>query len=115
MKIKTTKLLLKILILSSASFFYGAVNSQTRSPWEMDNRGFQSGLDSVFGPRERADSIFLRTQGRRTFKGYVCLDDCSGHIAGYRWAERKGIDDEDDCAGNSRSFTEGCLAYVKGD
>src|SRR5471030_415262 len=46
-----------------------------------------------------------------------CTDDCSGHEAGYEWAEAKGIDDEDDCeaAGdhsNSPSLAEGCKAFV---
>jgi hypothetical protein len=54
------------------------------------------------------------------FDGYTCTVDCSGHEAGYRWAEEHNIDDGDDCdrAGehsNSPSFAEGCHAYVDGD
>jgi hypothetical protein len=48
-----------------------------------------------------------------------CAMAGEGFDAGYNWAERKGIDDPDDCynrsggyINNSRSFTEGCLAYV---
>lgn len=48
------------------------------------------------------------------FKGYRCTQDCSGHIAGYSWAERKGITNPDKCAGNSESFIEGCRAYAEG-
>jgi len=53
------------------------------------------------------------------FAGDPCTSDCSGHQAGYDWAEEKGIDDVDDCdtAGdnsNSPSFAEGCKAYVNG-
>ena len=49
----------------------------------------------------------------RTFGGYDCTVDCSGHSAGYKWAERKGITDEADCPyGNSQSFHEGCIAYT---
>ena len=48
----------------------------------------------------------------RTFGGYDCTDDCSGHEAGYEWAEDKDINDIDDCGGNSNSFIEGCWAYV---
>jgi hypothetical protein len=56
----------------------------------------------------------------RSFGGYDCSGDCSGHEAGYAWAEEHDIDDEDDCeaAGgnsNSPSFAEGCKAYVSGD
>ena len=51
--------------------------------------------------------------GYRTFKGYECTEDCSGHEAGYEWAENNDISDIDDCGGNSRSFIEGCQAYVE--
>jgi len=49
---------------------------------------------------------------QKTYKGYECTDDCSGHEAGYEWAQRKGITDPDDCGGNSNSFIEGCKSYV---
>jgi hypothetical protein len=45
--------------------------------------------------------------------GYACTVNCSGHDAGYQWAEDHDIDDEDDCGGNSESFIEGCKAYVQ--
>lgn len=48
-----------------------------------------------------------------TFNGYDCTDDCSGHEAGYEWAEDKGIYDESDCGGNSNSFIEGCVSFVE--
>ncbi len=48
----------------------------------------------------------------RTFGDFDCTDDCSGHAAGYNWAEKHSIDDEPDCPdGNSQSFHEGCIAY----
>lgn len=50
-----------------------------------------------------------------TFHGYACTVDCSGHEAGYNWAEERGITDKDDCPidpHNSHSFTEGCWAYA---
>ena len=47
-----------------------------------------------------------------TFHGYDCTDDCSGHQAGYDWAEQHGITDPDQCGGNSESFIEGCKAYA---
>ncbi len=48
------------------------------------------------------------------FKGYECTDDCSGHEAGYEWAEENGItqDDVDNYSGNSDSFREGMQSYV---
>jgi hypothetical protein len=52
----------------------------------------------------------------RTYAGFNCTVDCSGHEAGYRWAERNSIDDEDYCPdGDSESFHEGCIAYVEGE
>lgn len=47
------------------------------------------------------------------FNGYECTQDCSGHEAGYEWAEDNDIEDENDCGGNSNSFIEGCLSYVE--
>jgi hypothetical protein len=51
--------------------------------------------------------------GSKTFNDYKCTEDCSGHQAGYEWADEKGIDDEDDCSGKSDSFIEGCKSYVE--
>lgn len=48
-----------------------------------------------------------------TFRGYDCTEDCSGHEAGYAWAEENGITAPDDCGGNSNSFYEGCVAYAE--
>ena len=49
------------------------------------------------------------------FGGYECTDDCSGHAAGYRWAEAHNITNESNCPLNSnrQSFYEGCLVYVE--
>jgi hypothetical protein len=47
-----------------------------------------------------------------TFHGYECTDDCSGHKAGYAWAEREDVTNPDDCDGNSQSFIEGCEAWA---
>lgn len=48
----------------------------------------------------------------QTFGSYPCTQDCSGHQAGYDWAEKKDIDSIDNCGGNSQSFIEGCYEYV---
>jgi len=50
----------------------------------------------------------------RTFGDFDCTQDCSGHSAGYGWADKHGIDDESECPdGNSQSFHEGCVAYTR--
>lgn len=59
---------------------------------------------------ERRDAY----QGSRgSFEEYGCTEDCSGHEAGYVWAEEKGITDPDDCGGKSWSFIEGCRAFAE--
>ena len=50
----------------------------------------------------------------RTYAGFNCTVDCSGHEAGYRWAEQHSIDDEDYCPDGDSEFYEGCIAYVQG-
>jgi hypothetical protein len=52
--------------------------------------------------------------GRYYFNGKACTDDCSGHVAGFSWAEERGISKEAGCEdGKSISFIEGCEAYVE--
>ena len=51
--------------------------------------------------------------GFGSYEGDGCTVDCSGHEAGHAWAEENGIDDPDDCGGNSWSFEEGCRSYAE--
>lgn len=44
---------------------------------------------------------------------YVCTDDCSGHEAGFAWAQENDIEDAGDCGGYSMSFIEGCEAFAQ--
>lgn len=44
---------------------------------------------------------------------YTCSGDCSGHEAGFQWAQDQDIDDASDCGGNSQSFIEGCEAFAE--
>lgn len=48
-----------------------------------------------------------------SFGGNPCSGDCSGHEAGYNWAEENDIKNPDDCGGNSDSFIEGCQTYAE--
>jgi hypothetical protein len=52
-------------------------------------------------------------EAQETFGGYECTEDCSGHKAGYEWAEQNSVSSDDDCGGNSQSFEEGCKTYVE--
>lgn len=49
----------------------------------------------------------------QTFHDDECTEDCSGHEAGYEWAEDNDITDAADCDGNSDSFNEGCETWVE--
>lgn len=60
-----------------------------------------------------ATELLLLKSALPTFRGYPCTSDCSGHEAGYEWAEDNGISDADDCDGNSQSFIEGCISWVE--
>lgn len=55
---------------------------------------------------------YTRTSHGRTFGGYECTDDYTGHKAGFVWAERNDITDEYECVSDSTSFNEGCAVYV---
>lgn len=44
---------------------------------------------------------------------YGCTEDCSGHEAGFEWAQQNEVSDTTDCGGNSDSFREGCEAYAE--
>lgn len=64
-------------------------------------------------------SIAAGEAAARTFGGNECTDDCSGHKAGYEWAESRGIADQRRCekvliqSPNSTSFAEGCSTYIE--
>jgi hypothetical protein len=64
----------------------------------------------------------IEYQARDNLTGYTyqdnwgssgCTYDCSGHDAGYEWADLNGISDPSECGGNSESFIEGCEAYAE--
>jgi hypothetical protein len=50
------------------------------------------------------------------YRGYPCTKDCSGHIAGYNWAIKKGIQQPQDCPYRTshNSFWEGCKSKTQG-
>lgn len=66
-------------------------------------------------PPASAPSIKIDTLLAQPYTSWSrgCTDDCSGHDAGYEWAEEHDITDADDCTGNSQSFVEGCEERVE--
>jgi len=41
-----------------------------------------------------------------------CSNNCSGHRAGYAWAQAHDVIAVDDCNGKSIAFINGCMSYV---
>lgn len=86
-----------LLVIFSGFFLSGCTSSNsTYSP---------SFYDNDYSYQEYEDEPI-------TSDNWECTDDCSGHEAGYQWAEDHGVTDSDDCGGNSDSFIEGCEAYA---
>ena len=54
-----------------------------------------------------------RAEAQDSFNGYPCTQDCSGHQAGYEWAQQNGITSPSQCGGSSQSFSEGCQSYAE--
>lgn len=55
----------------------------------------------------------------RQFGGYPCVDDCSGHKAGYDWADQHAVGAPAECedilrrSPDQTSFYEGCVVYTE--
>lgn len=80
---------------------------------EVNDEG-ESGAEKAGETYEEYDDRRDSYAGSRgTFDGVGCTVDCGGHEAGYAWAEEHGIDDPDQCGGNSWSFIEGCQSYAE--
>jgi hypothetical protein len=77
-----------------------------------DEDGFPMVESDYADDEAGADGIQTHGAGLN-FHGYICTDDCSGHEAGYAWAENNDVTDAGDCGGNSNSFYEGCVAYAE--
>jgi len=62
---------------------------------------------------EQSLDQLLGEHGRKGyFHGSKCTDNCSGHNAGYAWAEKHGITKPGNCKTKSESFSRGCVIYV---
>jgi hypothetical protein len=45
-------------------------------------------------------------------EGYGCTSDCSGHQAGYQWAQANNVCEPNYSGGNSQSFNEGVRVWA---
>lgn len=66
-------------------------------------------LSSLITPQEKTS---YNQEEYGYFGDSECSDDCSGHKAGWNWAEEKNITNPDNCGGRSQSFIEGCIDYA---
>lgn len=86
----------------------------SKEPSAVDATDASSGLSSAEAS-ERASEAAATAVSGTTYadqgEPYGCTEDCSGHEAGYEWAQENEITDPDECDGNSESFIEGCRAY----
>lgn len=96
-KLKNIKIIFSTVLILLSSLFLSACNEEPK----YIKRDFKNGT-----------SIEVEVDDKITKDNWNCTDDCSGHKAGYDWAEKKGISDPSDCGGNSTSFIEGCEAYA---
>ena len=107
----TMKRMIQILAASTILLNISACSSSDEAT-AYDEEGYvvdESGYD---GGAAYGDSSDLYGSDL-TFHGYEWTEDCSGHEAGYAWAEENYITDPDNCGGNSQSFIEGCIAYAE--
>ena len=70
-------------------------------------------MSTMFAILTLALALGITTVNAATFDGYTCLGDCSGHQAGYDWAEQNDVDDESSCSTPSASFNQGCESYIE--
>lgn len=98
----------KIIFLASSLLILGCSESATtEAPSDETTEYTDSSYDDSIPVEEEP------TYSGNEFNGYPCIGDCSGHEAGYQWAEENSITDEYDCSTPSNSFNEGCQSYVE--
>lgn len=66
-----------------------------------------SSVDNYSSTREEEPEEYYESQG------YDCTGDCSGHDAGYEWAQDNDVCDDSYSYGNSQSFDEGVQVYAE--
>ncbi len=113
--------ILGLIIWAIASFSSGnsdkdsspSTTSSSQSSYETaGNSQYNNDTSAEDDDQDLSDDTDDSSDDSDTFHGYDCTDDCSGHEAGYQWAEDKGLSSGDECDTPSNSFNEGCQAYI---
>lgn len=94
-----------IVLCASACSGSDETSTYDEDGYVVDDSSYEGEVTEEYGSDGNSSGL--------TFEGYECTEDCSGHEAGYAWAEENDITDPDDCGGNSQSFIEGCIAYAE--
>ncbi len=89
-------------ITSSGAISYGSSATIDLTTMKQIEESSSSSISNVEESRDYYES-----------KGYECTDDCSGHDAGYEWAEENDVCDADYDTGSSESFNEGVRVYAE--
>ena len=95
------------------------VGCDERSEGEKANVSLRE-LSANLQAKKRADTARADATGQLSGSTYQdhfgtsdCNDDCSGHEAGFAWAQENDVTDPEYCGGKSRSFVEGCQAFAQ--
>ncbi len=104
---------LAVFVLSGCSTEKGSKSVPYNNSAKYDSAQFDEKPAYEYVPPAKDEGEDSYVYESPSFHGYECTDDCSGHEAGYEWAEENGIDDPGDCGGNSNSFIEGCESYAE--
>ncbi|EAQ97416.1 hypothetical protein [Congregibacter litoralis] len=101
------------VFLSESGDFAGTVADMSgETVLALTDQGQLALIASGISPPKSALSDSRKTN---FFRGYICTDDCSGHIAGYTWALKNKLSSASQCGGKSESFIEGCIsAFIEG-
>ena len=107
------KIIIVLVLLIAIYLLFSSKNNNSNT--SSQSGGYSTSVDSGDNSYDTEVSTEeYKTNNSLEFNGYECTDDCSGHEAGYEWAEEHGItqDDVDNYSGNSNSFREGMQSYV---
>ena len=87
-----------LIFIRSSSHNVTPSRDTTYDEWKAEQR--QNKADEVERLREQE------------LEGYGCTRDCSGHQAGYQWAQVNNVCDSNYSGGKSQSFNEGVRAWA---
>lgn len=76
-----------------------------KNPSCLDNRAKKLSKDEKRVVHSATGNSFLY--------GEFCISKCSDFIAGYDWADKRGISKEYGCSEHIGLFGEGCLGYIE--